>query len=467
MKKITFLFILLVISLGYSQQAILEDFEGAEPETAWFDAGPNATVAVSSAESAGTGTKSLQLITEAAGQNWQGASLMMQNKKIDMRTADKTVSFDVYSMSGRNFLVKLASADAGSSEAQNSKTFVTHPGGGWAKLTADFNVAADTGQPGYNPPNDQFSAIIFYPFYDSSSGPAGGWFDAAVSLSYIDNFTAIAGDDISVTPPGPTPPNVQAPLPPNRMASDVVSIYSDSYEGGIAYDNFDAGWCGGAAVTPILIAGNNTLQKNAGIECHGIDFQSDRQDLSGFTHIHFDFFTDDADLTGDVFNVKLVDFAGGGGEASALEVNINTGTIPAIVANSWVSVDVDITSLGGVVGGSLTRGDVAQIGITTANLTNVWYDNIYLHKNTTLGVDDNEIAGFKVYPNPSNSVWNIKSANNNITSVTVVDVLGKGVLSINANGKEVSIDGTSLKAGLYFATVQTLAGSKSIKLIKR
>jgi hypothetical protein len=176
-----------------------------------------------------------------------------------------------------------------------------------------------------------------------------------------------------------TGPATAAPTPPARAAGNVVSIYSDAYTN-IAIDNFDAGWCGGAAVTGVKIEGNNTLKKNAGIDCQGIDFSSNKQDLSTFTHIHFDFYTDDTDLTGDVFNVKLVDFAGGGGEASALEVNINTGTNPAIVAGTWVSVDIDITSLGGVVTNNLTRSDIAQIGITTANLTNVWYDNIYLYK---------------------------------------------------------------------------------------
>jgi hypothetical protein len=174
-------------------------------------------------------------------------------------------------------------------------------------------------------------------------------------------------------------PTAAAPTPPTRDAADVVSIYSDAYSD-ITVDNFDAGWCGGAAVTEVSIEGNSTLKKNTGVDCHGIDFSSNRQDLSDFTHIHFDIYTDDADLVGDVFNVKLVDFAGGAGEASALEVNINTGTTPEIVANTWVSVDIDITALGGVVAGSLTRSDVAQFGITTANLTNVWYDNIYLYK---------------------------------------------------------------------------------------
>jgi hypothetical protein len=197
------------------------------------------------------------------------------------------------------------------------------------------------------------------------------------STIYLDNIYFYKGSGGGGG--GETGPTAAAPTPPARDAGNVVSIYSDAYTP-ITIGNFDAGWCGGAAVTEVEVAGNKTLKKNAGIECQGIDFSSNRQDLSSFTHIHFDFYTDDTDLTGDVFNVKLVDFAGGSGEASALEVNINTGTTPAIVAGSWVSVDIDITSLGGIVTGSLTRSDVAQIGITTANLTNVWYDNIYLYK---------------------------------------------------------------------------------------
>jgi hypothetical protein len=194
------------------------------------------------------------------------------------------------------------------------------------------------------------------------------------STIYLDNIYFYKGSG-----GGTTGPTAAAPTPPARNAANVVSVYSDAYTP-ITINNFDAGWCGGAAVTQVAIAGNNTLKKNAGIDCQGIDFSSNRLDLSSFTHIHFDIYTDDTNLTGDVFNVKLVDFAGGAGEASALEVNINTGTTPAIVAGTWVSVDIDITSIGGVVGGNPTRSNVAQIGITTANLTNVWYDNIYLWK---------------------------------------------------------------------------------------
>ena len=78
-------------------------------------------------------------------------------------------------------------------------------------------------------------------------------------------------------------PLVAAPTPPARPAADVVSIYSDAYSN-IAVTNFDAGWCGGAATTQVQIAGNNTLRKNNGVICQGIDFQTNRQNLSSFTY---------------------------------------------------------------------------------------------------------------------------------------------------------------------------------------
>ena len=169
-----------------------------------------------------------------------------------------------------------------------------------------------------------------------------------------------------------------------------------------------------------MIGGNPTqLWLQAG--CQGIDFQNNRIDASAFTNVHFDFYTDDA-IVGAVFNLKLVDWAGNPTDtgSTGLEVIFNGGTSPALVANEWVSVDVDITSLGGSVLGNLTRSDVAQIHITS-NLPNAWYDNLYLHKNTTLGIEDNELVGFKVYPNPTRDYINF----NEKVDVLVIDNLGK------------------------------------------
>jgi endoglucanase len=262
------------------------------------------------------------------------------------------------------------------------------------------------------------------------------------------------------------PPTLAAPTPPARPAADVISIYSDTYTD-ITVDNFDFGLCGASpSVVEVSIAGNPT-QLYSGSGCQGIDFQNNRQDASEFTRLHIDVYTDDANLVGKVFNLKLVDWAGNPTEAGStgLEVILNTGTNPALVANQWVSLDIDITALGGSVLGNLTRSDVAQLHITS-NLNNAWYDNLYLHKGTLLSTNEFSKASFTVSPNPTNSQWHVKTIDQNITNITVFDILGKQVVSLNPNSAEAVIDATNLKDGLYLATISTANGSQTVKLIK-
>jgi hypothetical protein len=259
-------------------------------------------------------------------------------------------------------------------------------------------------------------------------------------------------------------PPTAAPTPPARPIADVVSIYSDAYTN-IPIDNFDAGWCGGPATTAVTIGGNNTLKKITGVNCQGIDFQTKRQNLTDFTYLHFDFYITDTDLVGDVFNLKLVNFNGGAGESSALEVNINGGTTPQLVANQWVSVDVPITALGGVIAGSLARNDVAQIGITTANVTNVWYDNIYLHKNTVLGTQKFETSTVKMYPNPVKNTLTI-DANSAIQRVSVYNILGQEVLKASPKSNSVTLQTNELQKGVYMVTTEIDGKVSTSKVVK-
>lgn len=323
------------------------DIAGVNYNPDWGQSGVND---VNAAFDTGSGNLALAYLNF----NYQGIEFASQDLStmefmhVDVWTADAT-DLKVTPVGGGETLVSLTPLNAGQWNSYDIPVtdFTAVNFGAVIQLKFD-------GQGGVSPSNIYVDNIYFYTTGGSGGGSGSG-----------------GGTGTS--------PSVAAPTPPTRAAADVVSIYSDAYTD-ITVDNFDAGWCGGAAINEVMIAGNNTLMKNTGIICHGIDFSTNRQDLSAFTHLHFDFYTTDTDLVGDVFNVKLVDFAGGSGEASALEVNINTGTTPAIVAGQWVSVDVDITSLGGVVANNVTRSDIAQIGITTVNLTNVWYDNIYLYK---------------------------------------------------------------------------------------
>jgi hypothetical protein len=75
-------------------------------------------------------------------------------------------------------------------------------------------------------------------------------------------------------------------------------------------------------------------------------------------------------------------------------------------------------------------------------------------------------ANFTTYPNPTKSTWNITTNTTTINSVLVYDISGRQVLSLTPNASQVSIDGTVLQNGIYFAKISTDKGQSSTKLVK-
>lgn len=83
-----------------------------------------------------------------------------------------------------------------------------------------------------------------------------------------------------------------------------------------------------------------------------------------------------------------------------------------------------------------------------------------------LGTGDFDIVSASAYPNPTSNSWTISAKNSDISSIAVYDILGKNVLSVKSNSSEVKVDASSLKSGIYFATINTTNGSSTLKLIK-
>ena len=83
-----------------------------------------------------------------------------------------------------------------------------------------------------------------------------------------------------------------------------------------------------------------------------------------------------------------------------------------------------------------------------------------------MGIQDYQLIEFSSYPNPTRDSWTVKTKNNKMSSIQVFNILGKNVLSLAPNASETIIDGSGLKAGIYFAQVRTAEGFSSIKLIK-
>ncbi len=130
--------------------------------------------------------------------------------------------------------------------------------------------------------------------------------------------------------------------------------------------------------------------------------------------------------------------------------------------NNW-----DIPSFGGVTfptGSNATdNGDI----IVPAGQEGTY--NVTFKKSTkeytftsSLGTSNFVKSNFKVFPNPTNSSWNFTSAKEVITSIQVIDMLGKVV----ATSTSTTVDASALKTGVYFAKVATATATETIKVVK-
>ncbi len=112
--------------------------------------------------------------------------------------------------------------------------------------------------------------------------------------------------------------------------------------------------------------------------------------------------------------------------------------------------------------------DGANIPVTAGNYT-ITFNRLtgeYNFVNVDLGIDGVAKNIFKVYPNPSQGNWNFVSSSEAITSVQIVDVLGKTIITKNASTNEVAVDASNLPQGLYFAKIASASGTQTVKVIK-
>ena len=131
---------------------------------------------------------------------------------------------------------------------------------------------------------------------------------------------------------------------------------------------------------------------------------------------------------------------------------------------TWVSVDVELSDTNWTSGIS-PREAITEFLITTSAGT-AYIDNIYFHNNAVLSTDQFETAEFSVFPNPTNGEWNINS-NSEMSKVALFDILGKKVLTITPNAMEATIDATSFRTGVYFARIEGINGTKTVKLVRQ
>jgi hypothetical protein len=176
MKKITLFIGLLMVSIGFSAQSVIQDFEAAGSLGDAF--GGAASEVVADPEAGGTRGQVAKL-TAGGATNWQGANINIASNYFLI--SDKTITMDVYSETAITFAPK---AQGGVSNAPQSVSSVDHAGSGWETLTVTFNKTLDS----KSVANGEYGELAIHYFWDTT---ANGFGTTSARVFYVDNITAI------------------------------------------------------------------------------------------------------------------------------------------------------------------------------------------------------------------------------------------------------------------------------------
>ncbi len=388
---------------------------------------------------------------------WSSQVKLVLDTYVDFTTSSKTISFRFYTTEAvvMNGLLQFGGEKDGGFAIE--KTFATDGNIGWQTIMLDFATATNAFPNAGDPvEHGNYSEVALFTNFG----------DTGTSTYYFDDISgAVNGDAV----PDDLMPTDAPTTPPARDAADVISIYGDAYGTEVGLNN--VGWDGSSEYTEETHASNDVLR---------VDFQTfvgadlgAVQDATNMTHLHMDFWIADDFSAGQVFNPKLSNHTGGAGETDAA---LATVALPGDGSQNqtWVSVDLELTDSGS--GGPWINqknlGIDAREALTQflldpgGTISLAYVDNIYFYKEVTASVEDNQLANFRVYPNPSIDEWIVSSKANTIKVIALYDVLGKEVLNLSPNKSEVKINAINLKQGLYFAKVFTESGITSLKLVK-
>ena len=461
MKKITFLLSLILSTMAYGQIVTNGDFQTGTAAP-WYGNAANVV-------DLGGGTFVNQANVEAVG-NAFNVNLSQVVTLTSGNTYELSfVAFTDSATNSRSLIVGLGQAGAPWTALTATSTLTPTPQTFTYQFTINYGDAV----------NDRvifdMGAALGYVFIDDVSVVQV----VSTCNNGVQDGTETGVDCGGSCPPCLPSPTVAAPAQPNRPAADVISIFSDSYapiatlnysgvDGQPSNDNtFNTSWCPGAT-TLVQVQGNNT-NKVTGLGCEGVAFFAGRFNATGFTRFHIDIWT--PTTTQDkVFSFKFSNWNNTTtGETNAYEYTAtNANTLPSGAQGTWITIDIPMSSLNCIntpPGNACPSvSDFTQF-VITSNLGTVYYDNLYLHKNTVLSTNDFETLNARIYPNPATNLLNIESEIS-IEKVSVYNILGQEVISKSPNAELVTLDVSSLQVGVYIVKTSINGNVSSTRFIK-
>jgi len=245
--------------------------------------------------------------------------------------------------------------------------------------------------------------------------------------------------------------SLDAPTPPQRNPEDVISIFSDAYDN-ISGANYNPDWqqsgygSASSSFEPTGPGGSgNVVLAYQNFNYQGIEFDS-TLDISQMEYLHLDIWTTD-------------------GVAPNITVISSGNEIPHAIPNKdgeWQSLDIPILGITG----DLQNAIQFKFDGGNGKTNSIYVDNLYFYNGKPLEIEEIEGFNFSVFPNPTNDIWKINSFKK-IESFKLLDIQGKEIIYKELNSNALTIDASELKNGIYFLHINSLEGTKILKLVKK
>lgn len=447
MKKITLLFLTMLTTSLLIAQTNLMDFESLANANDYqgFEGLGSATVVadpLNSSNMVGSAT------TSASGNPWQGANVVTQNNYLNL-TSNKTISLKVLCSEAFTLRVEAIGPQnggvAGGATATNAN--YTTPNS-WQTLTFDITAA-----------NDEYNQISVFYNWDSVSSNWGS--PIANRTVYIDDLMGTAGASKLTDPQ----PSTSANNPTVVDENVVLSIFNDIPGFTNAYNA--EGAFGTSTLIDLDPEIDETLKMNFTNGGWG-QYNNSQPSVASATYFVFDYYIPNVAPGPNGAGFWVMINSGSGEKQYRIGDGNTAGSADeALVYDTWKTVAIPMSHF-------TSQGFVAADGLLSwkfdadsdLNTKHAYFDNIFFSA-VSLSLEETNYrdTSLVVFPNPTANNWNINS-NQDINSIQLFDVLGKQVLTLQPNSKDVIINSESLKSGLYFAKINSNRGTKTIKLVK-
>ena len=395
------------------------DFEDSVTTSYFLDFDGAGAIVTANPEMSGINTSdSVAKLVRNGGQVWAG-SILYLDSNLDFSSLS-AISMKVFTEAPVGTLVKLKLEGDGGAETEVD--VLTTTSGAWETMTWDF-----TGEPA------DFNTLVFM-FDFGSIG------DSSATSTFL-------FDDIEQVPP-------PAPTPTTSLPIDFEDVVSTSY-----FVDFDG--AGATVIANPEMGGINTsdsvakLVRNGGQIWAGSKLYLDSNlDFSSMSYLAMKVFTQAP--VGTTVKFKL---EGDGGAET--EVDVLT-----TVSGEWETLTWDFTGEPADFHTLVFMFDFGTVGDSSATSTFLFDDIVQTSDSGTIGIDPTlNLAGVHCFPNPATNRLNITSDHENITSISLYDVLGNQVSVLHPNSHSATIEVADFARGVYVAKISTLTAVGSIKFI--